>query len=94
MGIFPGNIFVTIMIMKKKNIVGVRLREARKAARPSLTQLDLVARLQSMGVSIEQSAISKIEAGQRPVYDYELPAFAEALKMPLTYFFESDDQKE
>jgi transcriptional regulator with XRE-family HTH domain len=65
------------------------LRKARKAAKPPVTQLDLVARLQLLGVSIDQSAISKIEAGQRPGFDYDLAALAKALKVPVTYFFEN-----
>jgi len=75
--------------MIKRNVIGSRLRKARKAAKPPITQLDLVARLQLLGVSIDQSAISKIEAGQRPVFDYELAALAKALKVPVTYFFEN-----
>jgi transcriptional regulator with XRE-family HTH domain len=75
--------------MNSKNVIGSRLRKARKAAKPPITQLDLVARLQLLGVSIDQSAISKIEAGQRPVFDYELAALAKALKVPVAYFFEN-----
>jgi transcriptional regulator with XRE-family HTH domain len=74
--------------MTDKNIIGSRLRKARKVAKPPLTQLDLVARLQLLGLSIDQSAISKIEAGRRPVFDYELAALAKALRVPVTYFFE------
>jgi transcriptional regulator with XRE-family HTH domain len=75
--------------MTKRNIIGSRLRQARKTAKPPITQLDLVARLQLLGVSIDQSAISKIEAGQRPVFDFELAALANALKVPVAYFFEN-----
>ena len=74
--------------MANKNIIGSRLRKARKTAKPPVTQLDLVARLQLLGVSVDQSAISKIEAGQRPVNDFELVALAKALKVPIQYFFE------
>ena len=81
----------TIGGMNSKNVIGSRLRKARKAAKPPVTQLDLVARLQLLGVSIDQSAISKIEAGQRPVFDYELAALAKALKVPVAYFFENDE---
>ena len=35
--------------------------------------------LQSM--KVDQSIISKIENGTRPVYDYELPKIAKALKV-------------
>jgi transcriptional regulator with XRE-family HTH domain len=77
--------------MTNKNVIGSRLRKARKTAKPPITQLDLVARLQLLGISIDQSAISKIEAGQRPVFDYELAALAKALKVPVTYFFENNE---
>lgn len=89
MRIFYKGILATIGGMTKKNIIGARLRKARKAAKPPVTQLDLVARLQLLGVSIDQSAISKIEAGQRPVFDFEIAALAKALKVSVAYFFES-----
>lgn len=75
--------------MANRNIIGSRLRKARQAAKPALTQLDLVARLQLLGIAVDQSAISKIEAGQRPVFDFEIAALAKALKLPVAYFFEN-----
>ena len=50
-----------------------------------ITQLDLVARLQVLGMKIDQSALSKIEGGQRPVYDYEAVKLAAALKVPVEW---------
>lgn len=64
-----------------KNIIGPRVKKARYEAKPFVTQLDLVARLQVLGIKIEQSAISKIESGIRPVADYEVLALAKALKV-------------
>ena len=60
--------------MERKNIVGTRVWQARKAAKPPITQLDLVARLQLEGLSVDQSALSKIESGLRPVSDIEVIA--------------------
>jgi len=77
--------------MQKKNIVGSRVREARKAARPPITQTDLVARLQVLGMTIDQSALSKIEGGQRPVADIEVAALAKALKVSVSWLFEEAD---
>ena len=77
--------------MTNRNIIGSRLRKARKTTKPAVTQLDLVARLQLLGISINQSALSKIEAGQRPVFDFELAALAEALRLPVAYFFENTE---
>lgn len=68
--------------MKGKNIIGLRIQQARKNAKPSITQKDLIARLQVLGIKIDQSALSKIESGQRPVFDFEVVALAKALKVP------------
>ena len=70
-----------------KNIVGARVKQARKGAKPQITQLDLVARLQLLGLSIDQSGLSKIENGQRPVTDIEVAALAEALKVSVAWLF-------
>jgi transcriptional regulator with XRE-family HTH domain len=67
--------------VKRKNIVGVRVREARKATRPLITQTDLIARLQVLDMVIDQPGLSKIENGQRPVTDIEVVALAKALKV-------------
>ena len=71
--------------MRGKNIIGRRVREARKKAKPLITQLDLVARLQTEGLSVDQSALSKIESGLRPVSDIEVIAFAKALKVSVEW---------
>ena len=70
-----------ILLVEKRNIVGIRVRQARKAAKPPITQLDLIARLQLLDMNIDQSGLSKIENGQRPVTDIEVVALAKALKV-------------
>lgn len=77
--------------MRKKNIIGSRVREARKTVKPPITQTDLVARLQVLGITIDQSALSKIEGGQRPVSDIEVAALAKALKVSVSWLFEEAD---
>ena len=68
--------------MKKKNIVGTRIRKARLEAKPPITQSDLVARLQLDGLkNIDQPIVSRIEKGDRIVADYEIKAIAKALKV-------------
>jgi HTH-type transcriptional regulator, cell division transcriptional repressor len=67
--------------MERKNIVGIRVRKARKNAKPPITQVELIARLQVLGVIIEQPALSKIERGYRPVIDSEVVALSQALKV-------------
>ena len=74
--------------MGKRNIVGARVRQARKAAKPLITQTDLVARLQLLDISIDQSGLSKIEGGQRPVSDIEVVALAKASKVSVAWLLE------
>ena len=77
--------------MEKRNVAGSRVRQARKAAEPPLTQTDLVARLQVLGMMIDQSGLSKIESGQRPVSDVEVVALAKALKVSVAWLLETAD---
>ncbi len=73
-------------VRKKRNIVGARICKARKDAKPPVTQLDLVARLQLDGIKdIDQPIISRIEKGERLVTDYELKAIAKALKVSVEW---------
>ena len=76
--------------MEKKNLVGERVQEARKTAKPPITQSDLVARLQTQGMKIDQSGVSKIEARRRPVLDTEVIALAKALKVSVAWLLEED----
>jgi len=71
-----------------RNVIGARVREARKSAKPTITQTDLVARLQLLGMMIDQSGISKIEGGQRPVSDIEVIALAKALRVSVAWLLE------
>ena len=72
----------------QRNVVGNRVREARKQVKPSIAQKDLVARLQVLGLKVDQSTISKIEQGVRPVFDFEVVALAKALKVSITWLLE------
>jgi transcriptional regulator with XRE-family HTH domain len=71
----------------QRNVVGTRVRQARKLAIPHVSQADLAARLQVLGLQINQSAVSKIEQGRRPVLDIEVVALAEALKVSVAWLF-------
>ena len=77
-----------ICSVENRNIVGPRVRQARRVAKPKITQRDLVARLQVLGVMIDQSGLSKIENGQRPVSDIEVVALAKALKVSVAWLLE------
>jgi hypothetical protein len=65
------------------NVVGPAIRRLRRAARPRITHMDLIARLEILGVPISEPALSKIENQQRAVLDYEVRAFAAALSVPM-----------
>ena len=62
-----------------QNLVGERMKEARAAANPPLTQAQLSKKLSKLGVSIDRAGVAKIETGIRGVLDFELVALAKAL---------------
>jgi len=68
-------------MISSKNLIADRLRLARLMHSPVVTQKDLLARLEIRGISLPDAAISKIEAGTRPVSDKELVAMAESLSV-------------
>jgi hypothetical protein len=74
---------------KKLNVTGAAILRIRNAAHPKITQEDMVGRLASQGLPFRQSAVAKIEAGHRWVRDYELVAFAKALRVPIQVLFEA-----
>ena len=73
--------------LAKRNMIGARVLKARKACKPPVTQDDLVGRLAAGGVSIDQTAISRIENQSRYVMDYEAYAIARALKISVASLF-------
>jgi len=56
------------------------MRLARLAIDPPLTQDQLAGRLAAKGITLDRVAITKIESGQRCVFDFELPVLAEVLR--------------
>jgi transcriptional regulator with XRE-family HTH domain len=74
-----------------RNVVGARVRQARRSRRPRLTQEDLAALLTAYDAPIDASGVSKIEAGTRSVYDYEVLALSEALVIPVAWLLGADD---
>lgn len=71
--------------MSMRNIVGPKIRLARMQAKPKITQEDLCARLQVLGLKLERPAISKIETGYREVTDIEVVALAKALDISVAW---------
>ena len=70
-----------------RNVVGKRLRLLRLAKKPQVTLEDMAGRLAARGVTLDRSAIGRIENGNRYVLDYELEALADALKTGVEEFF-------
>jgi len=70
-----------------KNVVGPRIREARYRRGQKVSQEELAARLQAMGVSIEQTALSSIENRERQVTDIEIIAICRALGADIAEVF-------
>jgi hypothetical protein len=68
-----------------RNVIATRMRQARLAFAESLTQDQLAGRLAARGVTLDRVAITKIECGQRCVFDFELPALAEILKVDVRW---------
>lgn len=62
---------------------GTRIRQARE--RLGLSQEDLASRIQR-----DQRAVSEYEHGKRRIAATDLPRLADALEVPLMYFFEGD----
>lgn len=70
---------------RQRNLIGDRVKQARKNSKPKITQLDLLARLEVRGLQLEKTAISKIEAKTRPVTDIELVAIADSLGVSVNW---------
>ena len=74
-----------------RNLVGKRVREARIKARPPISQDDLTGRLAAKGITLDQTAISRIELQQRYVMDYEAVAIAKCLNVPIAWLFRESE---
>ncbi len=70
-----------ILYFSNKNLISQSLHKARVEAQ--LSQGELAAKMQTMGVNIDQQMISKIEHNTRFVTDYELACFCEILGVSL-----------
>jgi ribosome-binding protein aMBF1 (putative translation factor) len=70
-------------VAAQKNVIGARVKKARLAAKPAITQDDLAGRLANLGIAVDRSAISRIESQTRFVMDYEVKALARALKITI-----------
>jgi transcriptional regulator with XRE-family HTH domain len=82
--------FLYYSCVTRKNIIGLRIRAARKAAH--MTQMKLAAELQLLGIKIDRSSIAKLESGRRPISDVEIIAIAKVLNVTILELFENSSQ--
>ena len=64
-------------IVGAKNIVGQKVYDIRK--KKKLKQKDFLAKLQTLGMDISATSLSRLEGQQRLVQDYEIVILAQAL---------------
>ena len=57
-------------------------------------QMELAAKIQLQGITLERDSISRIEIGTRFVTDYELKLFAKVLNVTVDDLLEEDDTME
>ena len=72
----------------RKNLLGENLKMLR--TQYGLSQRELSARLQLMGLDIDKNAIMRIEAGKRYVSDIELCAFARLFGVSVTELLQKE----
>lgn len=72
-----------------KNLIGSRIRALRKAQ--NLSQEQLMAQLQLLGMDAERGVIKRIENGTRAVSDLELRMFARYFKVSYQYLIDGTE---
>ncbi len=71
----------------ERNNIGKRIRLARSKCSPAVSQDDLAGRLAARGITLDQTAISRIENQTRYLMDYEITAIAKCLKVSVGWLF-------
>lgn len=72
----------------EKNISGKRVTEARKLKK--MSQVELLAKMQVMGVEISIPALSLLEGQKRPVNDIELKAISRILGVSIDWLTDNE----
>ena len=72
----------------KKNIVGQKVYAIRTSK--NIKQKDLLAKLQTLGMDISATSLSRLEGQQRLVQDYEIVILAEALEVTVMELLAQD----
>jgi len=70
-----------------RNVTGRRIHEARLRHQPPISQDDLAGKLAARGITLDQTAISRIENRDRYLMDYEVSAIARCLKVSVAWLY-------
>ena len=73
-----------------RNIIGKRVKQARRLFEPPLTQDQLSGRLASRGIQLDRVALAKVETGLRCAFDFEVKALAAVLKVDANWLLGID----
>jgi transcriptional regulator with XRE-family HTH domain len=73
----------------QRNIVGAKVVQVREAKR--MKQKELVALLQSKGMDISDTSMSRLEGQNRLVQDFEVPILADALGVSVEWLLSRED---
>lgn len=71
----------------RKNLVGLKIQEVRKAR--GISQRQVADDLNEMGLIIDKNAVQRMESGQRFITDIELVTIAKYLDIPLNELMSS-----
>lgn len=74
-----------------RNIVGAKVAQVRKEK--GIKQKDLVAALQSRGMDICDTSMSRLEGQNRMVQDFEVPILAEVLGVSIEWLLSQEKEK-
>ena len=75
-----------------RNISGKRVTEARE--RKKMSQVELLVKMQVMGVEISVPALSLLEGQKRPVNDIELKAISKILGVSIDWLADNEEEGE
>jgi transcriptional regulator with XRE-family HTH domain len=70
-----------------RNLIGPTVRRIRLSQRTAVSQHDLSGRLAAQGLTIDRSAVARIERGERYVLDYEAAGIARAFRVSIQDLF-------
>ena len=77
------------LALGSRNIIGARVTEARK--KRGMKQVELLARLQLLGIEMSVPSLSLLEGQKRLVTDYELCALADVLNVSVDWLLGRTD---